>query len=360
MKKSTRTTLKDLANHLGVSKTIVSKVLNDHPDVRVSDELRLRIQETSEALNYTPLRSAQALTTMKTGQIAFLLSAKTTLGLANNYYGEILAGVNETCRERGYHCLVDVYDMSTIEDFVFPKNIRTRNIDGCILLGTLNDQVMDRFSIVDIPTIAIGGRPDMKTVPVITSDLGASINRVLEYSMKMGHYSIWLGFGNASKAAKETVESLIRGRRKLDARLLENRLAQQNPDEFDYGSDCARQWMELPLTKRPTLIYGADQWCVGFVSTIQRSGFSFPKDLSVLAGCDSPLVRWHYPAISAFSNEKCFKYGSLGCALLLDLIEEKITNEDALVTAAEIDIEPHLIERDSVLRRSHEKEPKHA
>ena len=46
-------TIKDVAEHSGVSVSTVSRVLNDHPDV--SDVVRSRVMETVLELQYVPV-----------------------------------------------------------------------------------------------------------------------------------------------------------------------------------------------------------------------------------------------------------------------------------------------------------------
>ena len=48
------TTIQDIADKMGVSKSTVSKALNDAPDI--SEALRKQVLETAVALGYTKLR----------------------------------------------------------------------------------------------------------------------------------------------------------------------------------------------------------------------------------------------------------------------------------------------------------------
>ena len=53
------TTIKDVAQKAGVSLATVSRVLNGHP--YVADDVRSRVLDAIEALNYRPSRVAQRL-----------------------------------------------------------------------------------------------------------------------------------------------------------------------------------------------------------------------------------------------------------------------------------------------------------
>ncbi len=57
--------LRELAQHLGLSKTTVSRALNGFSEV--NEETRLRVQEAARRFNYTPNVSAKRLATGESG-----------------------------------------------------------------------------------------------------------------------------------------------------------------------------------------------------------------------------------------------------------------------------------------------------
>ncbi len=147
-----RLTLQNIADMVGVSKTIVSKVVNHVPKVQVSAEKRAKIEEIVRRYNYSPLSSAQSLATRKTRQIAFLLSSHTTLGLSNSYYGTILAGVHDGCRERDYQCLVNVHDFTGNNEFML-RNGTVKSIEE---LEDINRQIIKLGDELGKPVVATG------------------------------------------------------------------------------------------------------------------------------------------------------------------------------------------------------------
>ena len=67
-----RTTLRDIAQEVGVSVTTVSLVLNNRL-ARVSDEIRAQILETAKRLRYVPNQNARSLLTKRTMLIALIV-----------------------------------------------------------------------------------------------------------------------------------------------------------------------------------------------------------------------------------------------------------------------------------------------
>jgi LacI family transcriptional regulator len=340
-----KVTLKDIAEHLGVSKTIVSKVVNNRPGTRVREETRKKILSAVRKYNYYPLSSAQSLATKKTGQIAFLLSSRTTMGLANNYYSMILAGVNEICNQHGYQCVINVYDLSDIENFVMPENLIKRSIDGCLLLGPYNSEAFKKLVSVNMPIVAIGGETDNMQIPVISRNIVADLNNYMAYFKQSGHKNIWMA--TDSEWSRKNIRKVLEDWPGLNIKVPKRTTHEEYFNEFCYGEDLAKKWLLLPKDERPTLVFGSDQWCVGFLSILQKSGIRCPEEVSVVTEADSVLTQWHFPKITAFTHDN-YEIGKVSAQLLLDILENKTSFKAAIKQASEMEIESKLVERDSV------------
>ncbi len=83
-----RVTLREVADKAGVTPSIVSRVLNGKPEVRVAEETRARILEAARELDYRPDPYAQALQSGESSTIIlvaplsfFLMNARKTVAL---------------------------------------------------------------------------------------------------------------------------------------------------------------------------------------------------------------------------------------------------------------------------------------
>ena len=85
-------TIKDIAKEAGVSRTTVSRVLNNSGYVR--EETRQRILEIMEQLNYTPSAIARSLSTNKTNTIGVIIPQ-----INDPFFGEIIKGISEVSTE---------------------------------------------------------------------------------------------------------------------------------------------------------------------------------------------------------------------------------------------------------------------
>jgi LacI family transcriptional regulator len=131
----------DVAARAGVSRSIVSYVINNGPR-KVSEETRKRVLDAIKELGYRPNKHAQMLSstddTLKEKYIGIILAGHYMF--KRPYYGSILASIHEYAHQRDCHIrFIHVFD-----DFsnpaLFNELIHPDEINGIILLGL--DQVM--------------------------------------------------------------------------------------------------------------------------------------------------------------------------------------------------------------------------
>jgi len=112
-------TINDVARRAGVSKSTVSLVLNNRPNV--SEDTRAAVLRAIEDLGYKPLKAAQAITTKKTRNIGFMeiiTTHESPEKLATKYGFEtmiptfahdVARGIEDESQRRGYGLLFATY-----------------------------------------------------------------------------------------------------------------------------------------------------------------------------------------------------------------------------------------------------------
>ena len=141
------TSLKDVAQLAGVSPSTVSYYLNGKKKVR--PETAERILVAVRELNYQPNLIARSLKMRVTHSIGIVVS-----DLSNIFYLDILSGMENVLRSRGYSSIVS---NSRSDGQIEKENLReltNRNIDGVILLGT-GQNVAPKCSEYGIPIVSV-------------------------------------------------------------------------------------------------------------------------------------------------------------------------------------------------------------
>ena len=135
----------DVARRAGVTRSIVSYVINNSPR-KVSGETRSRVLAAIEELGYRPNKHARILSSAEENPAGNYIG----IILAGNYmfkrpyYGSILASMHERVHELGWHIqFVRVYD-DFCDPVLFDQLIHRNEIRGVVLTGL--DQVPEHSS----------------------------------------------------------------------------------------------------------------------------------------------------------------------------------------------------------------------
>ena len=101
--------IRDIAKICGVGVSTVSRVLNNHPDVK--KETRDRVIEVMKEYNYIPNNSARILKSNNTNQIGVLVK-----GVFNPFFSEMIRGIEGELNKAGYSMILQHYDYKDVND----------------------------------------------------------------------------------------------------------------------------------------------------------------------------------------------------------------------------------------------------
>jgi LacI family transcriptional regulator len=125
------TSLKDIANHLGVSVSLVSYVVNGHAKKkRVGDEVAKKILSTAKKLHYQPNQIAKSLKTNKTHTIG-LIVADINYGFTTG----VTRAVESAAKKNNYTVIIGNTheDIQTMNELI--QAFINRLVDGLIIAG---------------------------------------------------------------------------------------------------------------------------------------------------------------------------------------------------------------------------------
>lgn len=120
------TTLKQLAKLLNVSVSTVSKALSDADDI--GEETKKRVRELAETLNYKPNKLALGLKSNVTNTLGVVIP-----DILNQFFAEVLYGIQKQANLRGYDTLVCISNESTQTEINAIQLLKQGRIDGFII-----------------------------------------------------------------------------------------------------------------------------------------------------------------------------------------------------------------------------------
>jgi len=150
-----RVSLKDIANELGVSTTLVSYVLNGKMTSRINPDTATRILELAKKLNYKPNQIAKSLKSNKTFTIGLIVA-----DISNLFYSSIARYIEGEANNYGYNVLFgsayeDIDRFKAIVDVFIAKQV-----DGLILaLPAGGEKYLVDIKATGIPFVLLDREP---------------------------------------------------------------------------------------------------------------------------------------------------------------------------------------------------------
>ena len=138
-------TIKDVAEHSGVSVSTVSRVLNNHPDV--SEAVRSRVLETVRELHYVPNSSARDLVRPQSDAIGLVVR-----GVGNPFFSSVIRAVEQAVNQAGYTMVLHQIPSGEDEIRAAAELARSKRLLGLILLGGCFDYTRWKFPSCAAPS----------------------------------------------------------------------------------------------------------------------------------------------------------------------------------------------------------------
>lgn len=121
-----KTTLKHLAEILGLSPATVSKALKNYPDI--NENTKKRVRELAESLNYQPNSLAQGLRNKESKIIGLVIPE-----IVHHFFSNIISGVIKAAEKRDYLVIILQSNESFEQEKLHLKRLMDKNVDGILL-----------------------------------------------------------------------------------------------------------------------------------------------------------------------------------------------------------------------------------
>lgn len=300
-------TLNDIAAKLGISKSTVSKGLNDASDV--SDELRRKIIETAAEMGYAGRRAPKKLC---------VLIENMGYKDPNQFGYDLIAGFMEAARPEGW--MVDVVPLtkeyqSTV---TYQEVMAQGGWRGAFLLGfTLVDPWMGELQTARVPAVLydnyVKGNPCMASV---SSDSGGGMEAAVQNLYHLGHRRIGLLCGHLdSYVMKERYNAYLNAMEKYGLPVDEGLIGLGY-----YVAESTRKYLSQFIEKGATAILCSDDSrAVAVYTECSDRSLRIPKDVSIIGFDDLPVAAYMNPPLTTIRQDrvalgKCGYY-ALSCLL---------------------------------------------
>ncbi len=316
---SERPTSRDVARLAGVSRTTVSLVLNNVPDVHISPETRQRVLEAARQLGYYPDASARRLVSGKTHTIALVWHRGPDQMYRDAFLPGLLQGVTRAARRYGYYVLFRPIEPDEPDD-AYVELARGRHTDGLILSGPRSDDAaLTQLYQDQFPLVLHGQLPDTD-IPSVDVDNVQGARIAVEHLLRLGHRRIGM-ITNAPLAYTASQQRLEGYRRALEGWGLpydENLVRYGN---FDEESGLRAMERLLTLNPRPTAVFVAsDMVAIGALRVLREHTLRVPEEIALVGFDNIAAARFITPALTTV-HVPAFGLGWAAAELLIRIIE---------------------------------------
>ena len=287
-------TMKDIAIATGVSRSTVSRILNDAPiTVPIAQETRRRVLAAARDLEYRPNPLARALR----GAPTMLLGA-IVRDITDPFFAGAIEAISSAARARGYNIVLGLAHARATEAFELATVLEARQCDGIILLGDMGDQPRLLADLRDahVPVVAMWQGTSLDLIPGVQVDNRLGTRIAVEHLRDLGHRRIafvggrLLGDIRERQAAYSELASEILG--DVPAGYVQH--VANTPE----GGEAALGAL-LRLSPRPTAIVAStDVLAIGVLRGALLRGVNVPDDLSVVGFDDIPMARSTMPDLT--------------------------------------------------------------
>ena len=289
-------TLKDIARHLNLSVTTVSRALNGFPEV--SEATRRLVMSTATTMNYKPNQFAQKLVTGRSGMVCMIIQASPELS-SNVHFMEVVTGLSQYFSAHNMHFILHV---STEFDLLAPYRSMTAGnlMDGYILTHPQpNDPRIEFLRDKKVPFVMHGRLDEDSDYPFYDIENYDVARQATDYLRSLGHQRISLISGPEALSFSQQrkagfMDSL------LDSGVTEAQITDEHSGiQIHYGlmtEGFGYRTAKALLAEeqaRPTAIICANILIAeGVYDAAEELGIKIPGQLSVMAHDDDiPLHR---------------------------------------------------------------------
>lgn len=325
--------LKQLAEHLHLSQTTVSLVLNNSPAGRsIPQHTRDRVFEAARRFHYRPNYFAKSLRKSRSMSVGVIVP-----DLSDGYFPVVMNAIEA-------HLLKSHYFYVTASHYRRPdlveeysRRLLERAVDGLLLLDTPAE------IHVPVPAVAISSHNPAPGVTNVVLDHDLAARLALEHLSGLGHERIAFMKGapviTDAKFRWKSIESVAAemGIEIVPERCLQLEEASQTPEA---GHALMRDLLQTRRDFTAVFCFN-DITALGAVRAICDAGLRVPQDISVIGFDDIITAAFSQPSLTTV-KQPLRQMGLRAAQVLLD----RIASPDQ-EWPAEIVMEPELIVRES-------------
>ncbi|HSM26329.1 MAG TPA: LacI family DNA-binding transcriptional regulator [Anaerolineaceae bacterium] len=309
--------LEDIAKKAGVSRSTVSRVVNNQ--LNVSDKVRQRVLKVIQETGFSPNAAARTLVSQRSNTIGLVLPHSVSTFFTDPYYPHLIKGISLACNHYDFTLALFVAGSREYQEKILPRLSSPGFLDGIIIQSghQAEQSIIQELVKTRIPVL-VAGRPLYEDqICFIDIDNVAASEKAVRHLIQTGYKHIATITGLLSSTVGY---DRLTGYKKA----LESSSLKYNPAlimESDFTESGGYTAMQKLLPFKPDAIFAAsDMMAIGAIRAIRDAGLKVPNNVAVVGFDDLPI-----PAVNEYQlttiNQPVVQFGFKAVETLMELIE---------------------------------------
>ncbi|MDV7105880.1 LacI family DNA-binding transcriptional regulator [Vibrio sp. TH_r3] len=311
--------IKKLAEHLGISKSTVSRALNGYTDVNA--ETRKKILLAAQEMGYKANPTAKRLASGKSRNVGIILPASSRM-FVSPAFSKVLAGASAFLAKHEYQLIVTTISEWQNEQQVYLDFITSGLVDGLFIVRTRsNDERIEMLEKHQFPYVCHGFDASYAIDSFVDVDNKKAFYELTKRQISLGHSRI--AFLDApieltlSQARQQGyIQAMKEANLSIDKRWLLN-------GDLNEGAAMTMTKEVMSLAKRPTSILCADDtMALGTIAACEELGYQPGVNVAIAGYGDYEHSRYSKPSITSLKYAT-HDVGEAMAKLMLNKLENK-------------------------------------
>ena len=322
--------LDEIARLSGVSRTTVSRVLNNKSEVK--EATRQRVLEIIRQSNFKPHAAARSLAGGRTRVLGVVILVGVSELFSWPYFSLLIQGITAACRALDYSVMLWLAEPGH-ERRTLAQILRSGLIDGLVISSMLVDNpIVPALEENNTPFLLIGRHPTNPQANYVDVENLNGARKATAHLLRLGRRRVATINGPLNIiAGADRHEGYLVALRDRGLPVDSNLIRESNFTEA--GGYHAMQQL-LPYA--PDAVFaGNDLMALGALQALREAGRRVPEDLALVGFDDVPFAASTVPALTTV-RQPIQQAGQLSAEMLIDLIENPQLAPQQLVLPTEL------------------------
>jgi len=310
-----------IAELAGVSKSTVSRVINDKAGVKAST--REKVAQVIKDLNYKPNSSAKGLASKKTHTIGLVIS-----DITDPFFAMFVKGAEKKAMEANYNMMLANSHWVVEEELKCIQMFEEGRVDGILMISGGSEEKLDNYldnlASNNLDIVVVDRKIKNENIPKLNSDNFDAGYRATKYLIDLGHTKIAHIKGEdiaSSHASRDRVAG-------YEKALSEAGIKEKIIYPGFFARKKAYQVTKKLITEHSevtAIFYSSDMMAIGGLKALKNMGLRVPEDISIIGIDGIEMAALMDPPITTLS-QPAFEMGYQGMEKLINKLENEINN----------------------------------